>query len=129
VTFAVAAGLSTSAALLAFGAPILGALGTSAESMAPALSYLSWRALATPAVLLMNVCQGVCLGQQDSATPLAVFASVGVANLLLDVVLILGMGLGCTGAGMATPVAQWAGALVFLNHLLRKVRAALLCSY
>ena len=109
ITFAVIAGSVTSACLLSCGERLLLLMGTSAATLKPALAYLSWRALATPAVLLMNVCQGICLGQQNSATPLAVFTSVGVLNVLLDVALVVCLSLGCAGAGMATPIAQWAG--------------------
>jgi Na+-driven multidrug efflux pump len=121
MTFAAIAGTVTSVGLLAFGPQILSAMGTNSVMMAPALSYLSWRALAAPAVLVMNVCQGICLGQQNSITPLAVFASVGIANVVLDMWLILGQGMGCGGAAIATAIAQWAGVLYFLLHLYKKV--------
>lgn len=65
--------------------------------------------------------QGICLGQQNSVTPLMVFASVGVLNVVLDVWFILVQNMGCAGAGLATPLAQWTGALAFLFYLHKKV--------
>jgi hypothetical protein len=38
----------------------------------PALEYLRIRAIASPAVMVMAVAQGACLGQQDAWTPLQV---------------------------------------------------------
>jgi Na+-driven multidrug efflux pump len=122
VSFAAVAGISTTVILTGFGPQILGLMGTNVEMLGPALAYLNWRALAAPAVLLMNVCQGICLGQQNSITPLVVFACVGLANVVLDWWLIMGRGMGCTGAAIATAAAQWAGALYFFQHLRKKVR-------
>lgn len=122
LTFAVIAGIVTAGGLLGFSQQILGVMGTSAEMMGPAMSYLQWRAIAAPAVMIMNVCQGICLGQQNSVLPLAVFSGVGLLNVVLDVWLILGgPAMGCTGAAIATAAAQWIGAGYFLNHLIRKV--------
>lgn len=124
LTFAVIAGIMTAGGLLGFSQQILGVMGTSAEMMAPAMSYLQWRAIAAPAVMIMNVCQGICLGQQNSMLPLAVFSGVGLLNVVLDVWLILGgPAMGCTGAAIATAAAQWIGAAFFLHHLIRKVSA------
>lgn len=122
LTFAVIAGIVTAGGLLGFSHQILGVMGTSAEMMAPAVSYLQWRAIAAPAVMIMNVCQGICLGQQNSMLPLAVFSGVGMLNVVLDVWLILGgPAMGCTGAAIATAAAQWLGAGYFLHNLIRKV--------
>ncbi len=38
------------------------------------------RALAAPAVLIMSVSQGACLGQQDAWTPFSVLAAAGLLN-------------------------------------------------
>jgi Na+-driven multidrug efflux pump len=122
LTFAVIAGILTSTGLLGFSKEILGAMGTNPEMMASAMAYLQWRALATPAVMIMNVCQGVCLGQQNSVVPLLVFSGVGLINVVLDVWLIMGQGMGCAGAAIATAAAQWLGAAYFLRHLTNKVR-------
>jgi Na+-driven multidrug efflux pump len=120
-TFAIIAGLCSTGVLCAFGPQILAAMGTNAVMMEPALSYLTWRALAAPAVMIMNVCQGVCLGQQNSVTPLLVFSAVGALNVVLDTWLILGQGMGCAGAAIATAAAQWLGAVYFINRLHKTV--------
>eukprot|EP00892_Ulva_mutabilis_P001402 jgi/Ulvmu1/11262/UM073_0034.1 len=120
LTFAVISGIVTAAGLICGGPQMLAAMGTSAEMMPAALAYLSLRALAAPAVMIMNVCQGICLGQQNSLSPLLVFSGVGLLNVVLDMWLILGQGMGCAGAAVATAVAQWLGAAYFFNNLRRK---------
>lgn len=65
---ALACGCLVVAVLLAAGRPLLAGMGTAPELMHPAWQYLSIRALAAPAVLIMSVSQGACLGQQDAWT-------------------------------------------------------------
>lgn len=128
LTFAVISGIVTAIGLIGGGEQMLAAMGTSAEMMPAALAYLSVRALAAPAVMIMNVCQGICLGQQNSLSPLLVFSGVGLLNVVLDMWLILDQGMGCAGAAVATAIAQWLGALYFFNSLRRKVSWHLLPS-
>jgi MATE family multidrug resistance protein len=56
---------------------------------------------------------------------LIVTLGLNVVNLILDPVLIFGFGLGIEGAAIATTIAQWTGALWFLDLLLRRKREAL----
>ena len=51
-----------------------------------------------------------------------VFVAAGVANLVGDMVLILQLRMGISGAALATTAAQWAGALFFLGYLRRQAR-------
>lgn len=55
-------------------------LSTHQESPAPPSSPLPLRALAAPAVLVMSVSQGCCLGQQDAWTPFGVLMAAGLLN-------------------------------------------------
>jgi MATE family multidrug resistance protein len=67
-----------------------------------------------PAVLVVTVAHGVFRGHQDTKTPMWVAAGISVINLILDPILIFGLGWGLAGAAWATMVAQWVGALVFV---------------
>eukprot|EP01025_Chloroclados_australasicus_P069155 TRINITY_DN9707_c1_g1_i1.p1 TRINITY_DN9707_c1_g1~~TRINITY_DN9707_c1_g1_i1.p1 ORF type:complete len:784 (-),score=40.85 TRINITY_DN9707_c1_g1_i1:1146-3497(-) len=113
-------GISMTCLLQAVGPQLLAAVGTSPELMGPALSYLRIRALATPGVLISNVATGTCIGQQDSVTPMLVYAVSGLINLALDMYLILGVGIGVTGAALATTAAQYIGTAFFLWYLRHK---------
>lgn len=111
--------------LIAFGGPIVELMGATGELRAPALSYLRIRALAAPAVLVVTAGHGIFRGYLDTRTPLVVTLGLNVVNLILDPLLIFGFGMGITGAAIATTIAQWTGALWFLDLLLRRRRAAL----
>lgn len=119
---ALVCGALAMAALLTQGPRLLAAMGTPAEVVGPALQYLRIRALAAPAVMIMSVSQGACLGQQDAWTPAGVLAAAGLLNAAGDMYLIANRGLGVAGAAAATTAAQIAGAVYFLWHLWRKGR-------
>jgi putative MATE family efflux protein len=91
-----------------------------------ACAYLSFRALAAPAVLGMLCMQGAFRGARDTKTPLAALTVTTLSNVVLDAVCIPSrfLGWGAAGAAAATTVAQYAGTGVLLRSLLRRCRFA-----
>lgn len=121
MTMAAVLGVTAVFVLLA-GAPTwVKLMGTPSEAIEPALTYLRIRAWAAPAVLVVTTGHGVFRGMQDTATPLKITLVLNVINLVLDAVLILGIGLGIAGAALATVAAQWVGAGWFLALLWRQL--------
>eukprot|EP00873_Tetraselmis_striata_P020415 jgi/Tetstr1/440679/TSEL_028988.t1 len=114
LVLAFGSGLACTAIMLTCGHALLTTMGATPDTLGPALSYLQIRALASPAVMIANVAQGACLGQQDSWTPLKVFATSGLVNLVLDLVLINNFHMGIAGAAMATTFAQVVAAGFFM---------------
>ena len=55
--------------------------------------------------------------QLDTRTPLMVVAGCNAFHLVLDPVLIFGMGWGVSGAAAATAAAEWAAAAAYLGCL------------
>lgn len=111
-------GIAGSAMLIGLGPTVLKMLYTPPELMAPAMQYLTVRALALPALLVTLVGTAACLGRRDSKTPLNVVCMTGAFNLLVDLYLVLGPPkLGIFGAAVATAGAQYIGAACFLNNL------------
>lgn len=94
-------------------------MGAPPEVVAPALTYLRIRAWAAPAVLIVTTGHGVFRGLQDTATPLKITLWLNVVNVVLDAVLIFGLGWGIAGAAYATVAAQWLGAGWFLRLVWR----------
>ena len=125
LTLGAVAGLLTIAALELAAPLIVAVMGATGELVGPALSYLRIRALAGPAVLLIMAGHGIFRGYQDTRTPLAVTLGLNVVNLVLDPILIFGLGWGLEGAAWATVVAQWTGAIWFLRLLLGSRREEL----
>jgi len=125
LVLAVGTGLAATAIFLAAANPLLSMMGAVGELREPALAYLRIRALAGPAVLLIMASHGIFRGFQDTRTPLLVTLGLNVVNLVLDPLLIFGLGWGIEGAAWATVVAQWAGALWFLALLFGPRRSLL----
>ena len=119
---AVLAGIVAVVFLQAFAVPIAAAMGARGELQEEALSYLRIRAFAGPAVLLVMAGHGAFLGYLDTRTPLIVTIGLNLVNLVLDPLFIFGFGWGLEGAAIATLIAQWVGALWFVDLLLRRRR-------
>lgn len=98
--------------------PLLGLMGATGDLKEPSLSYLRIRALAAPAVLIITASNGAFRGFQDTKTPLVITLWLNLINLVLDPLFIFGFGWGIAGAAVATTLAQWVGALLFLRQLL-----------
>jgi len=95
-------------------------MGAGPDVADPAVSYLRIRALATPAVLVVMAGHGAFRGHKDTLTPLKVALGVNLLNLVLDPLLIFGVGWGLEGAAVATVVAQYLGAVWFLRLIARR---------
>ena len=98
-------------------------MGATAEADA-AVSYLRIRALATPAVLIVTAGHGAFRGHKDTRTPLRVAFGVNLINLVLDPLLIFGLGWGLEGAAIATVFAQYIGAIWFMRLMTQRQMAA-----
>lgn len=124
VTLAVALGVAAAALLLWLAPLAVDLMGSAADFRAPAITYLRIRALATPALLVATAGHGVFRGNQDTRTPLVVVAVVNGLNVVLDPLLIFALGWGLSGAAIATVVAQYLGAIWFVDLLWRRSLAA-----
>jgi len=95
-----------------------------ATLMSEAESYLRIRALSAPAVLVETVAIGAYRGLLDTRTPLLVSGAANFVNLVLDPILIFGLGpvpaFGVAGAAAATAAAEWGSAAVFWVMLTRE---------
>ncbi len=116
------AGAAALAVLQLLAVPILTVMGATGVLQGPALEYLRIRAFAGPAVLIMTAGHGIYRGWHDTRTPLYVSLALNAVNLVLDPLLIFGLGWGLAGAATATVVAQWSGALAFLWLVLGRDR-------
>ena len=93
-------------------ASILGATGAIHDY---AVEYIHIRWFGAPAVLMTMTAFGTLRGLQDMRIPLWIALSVNGLNVILDAVLIFGIGpfpaLGITGAALASVISQWIGAV------------------
>lgn len=121
---AVGIGVFAAGTLILLAPLFVDLMGSSEGTAGPAIDYLRIRALATPAVLIVTTGHGAFRGHQDTRTPLVVAAVVNMLNLILDPILIFGLGWGLRGAAIATVIAQALGAVWFLRLLIRRGMAA-----
>jgi putative MATE family efflux protein len=90
------------------------------EAVEGAVSYLRIRAWAAPAVMVVMAGNGAFRGHQDTVTPFRMTVVLNLVNLVLDPLLIFGLGWGLAGAATATLVAQVVGAGLFWAAMARR---------
>ncbi|MGH1373021.1 MAG: MATE family efflux transporter [Cellvibrionaceae bacterium] len=86
-----------------------------------ASSYGQIRMLSAPLVLANVVILGWFIGQQNTRVPLILLVATNLANLLLDIVFIWGLGLNSDGAAMATVCADSFGFALGLFFIRRQL--------
>jgi MATE family multidrug resistance protein len=118
---AIGLGLLVTTILQLGAGPILDLMGASPEVASEASGYLRIRALAAPAVLIITLGHGAFRGHQDTRTPFYITLGFNLVNLVLDPLLIFGAGWGLNGAAVATLIAQWIGAGLFLVLIGRRL--------
>lgn len=117
IALALASGaLLTAAGLLCSGV-ILEWMGTPQEVMVYALPYLQIYFLGMIPQLVYNIGSGVLRAVGDSRRPMLFLICAAMANIVLDVVLVLGFEMGVRGAAIATVISQVVSAVLILASL------------
>ncbi len=116
--FAIVAAVLTVVFSLLTG-PILTILHAPAESFASAVSYLRICFIGIPFITAYNVISSIFRGLGDSKSPMIFVGIAGVLNVLLDYVLIGPLGMGATGAALATVASQAFSVCISLIYIRR----------
>jgi MATE family multidrug resistance protein len=74
-----------------------------------AASYVSIRVFSAPAVLVTYTIVGWFIGRQDTRWPMVIVVATNGANIALDFLLIVGLGLNSDGAALATLLSEYVG--------------------
>ena len=104
------------------GGWLVRALGASGDVATNAEVYLRISMFGVPALLVTLAGTGYLRGRQDTFTPLAVALGANVVNLVLELVLINGLGLGIGASALATVLAQTGAAAIYVGRVVRAVR-------
>ena len=83
-------------------------------------SYASIRIASAPAVLITYAIIGWFIGRQNTRWPMVIMVLTNLANIVLDFILIIGLGLNSDGAAMATVIAEYLGLAVALALVWRQ---------
>lgn len=116
--------LGTAVGVLGFlAAPwLLGLLGATGAVLDEALVYLRVSLFGVPAMLVVYAGTGYLRGLQDTRTPFVVAVGSATANLVIECVLIFGLGYGIGASALSTVIAQWGAAALYLWWVARAVR-------
>lgn len=100
-------------------------MGAEGVMQSLSIDYMTYRLAGGPAVLFIMASFGIFRGLQDMRTPLIVTTVVNALNVLLDWLLIFGIGpfpeLGVTGAALATTISHYIGMVITLYALHKKL--------
>ena len=118
-----AIGVVVAAVVWVLSEPVVRLLGADGPVVGEALVYLRISLLGVPAHLVTFAGTGYLRGLQDTRTPLVVAVTTAVANLVLEIALIEGLGFGIGASAASTVVAQFAGGAVYVTLILRATTA------
>ena len=122
LSLALGLGTLLSITLVLLQEPLLEIMGAGGNEYAS--SFLAIRALAAPAVFCISASTGILRGYLDTKTPIFVLFLANAINFGLDVALIAYADLGPMGAAIATTMAEWISAILFLLVLAGKLPSA-----
>ena len=126
VWLAVLIGIVVTVAGVALTDPLVAAFGAGDEVSEQATTYLRIAFLGTTPLLVMLATTGVLRGLQDTRTPLVVAVAGNALNILLNVLLVYGVGsfdgLGIAGSAIGSVLAQLASAAALLTVVVRAAR-------
>ena len=102
--------------------PLVSLMGAGGDVRTFAVDYLRWSMPGLVAMLLIFAGTGVLRGLQDTRTPLVVATAGFTLNILLNLLLVYGLGWSVTGSAVGTSIAQGAMAAVYLAMVQRNAR-------
>lgn len=96
--------------------PLLKLLGTPADILDNASTYLLIIFLGTLGNIFYNQVSGAMRGMGDSRWPLIALVISSVTNVVLDIVFVANLGMGVAGVAWATLISHFLSGLVLLFH-------------
>ncbi len=105
-----------------FSKSILTAFGATPDIMEYGTQYLVIISYGAPLIIFVLVVSSLIRGSGDAVKPMIIMIAASVINIILDPVLIIGLGpfpeMGIRGAALATIIAQSIGAVLALYYFL-----------
>ena len=104
---------------LIFKNPLLRVLNTPDEAWTDAVEYMFWCVLGVPFTYGYGSLCAVLRGMGDSKRPMYIIGIAAITNIILDLLLVAGLGMRAKGAAIATSAAQLMSFLFALVYLYR----------
>ena len=119
ITLATICGIFLSVVGFLFARPLLAFLDTPDAIMDQAVLYMRAYFCGIPAQLIYNYCAAMLRSVGDSTRPLIFLSVSGAANVILNLIMVLGFRQGALGVGVATAASQWIACAMILVHMIR----------
>ncbi len=117
LSFTVILAVVVTALGLIFKNPVLRLLNTPDEAWTDATEYMFWCCLGIPFTYGYGTLCSVLRGMGDSTRPMYIIAAAAITNMILDLILVWGLGMRAKGAAIATSLAQLVSFLFALIYL------------
>ena len=99
--------------------PLLELIKTPGEVMGEAVPYMRAYFCGMPACLLYNYLAAILRSYGDTRRPLIFLSLAGVVNVVLNLIAVMGFGMGAVGVGIATAASQYVSALLIVLYMCR----------
>jgi MATE family, multidrug efflux pump len=111
---AVILGVPVAVVVAVLARPLAHLLGGRGDVLDAATTYLRISAIGLPFVFVTFVGHGVMRGYNDLRKPLLIVLLANVVNLVLEVIVVYGFGMGIAGSAWSTVIVQIGAAAMFL---------------
>jgi len=122
VWLSIAFGVAVAVLVAALAPQLVSLIGGEGEAASLAVTYLRIAAIGLPAAFLALGATGYLRGVADLKTPLAVVVLGNLANVVLEVVFVYGLGSGIRGSAWGTALAQLGMGAAFVVVVSRGLR-------
>ena len=102
-----------------FAPQLLGLIGIEPSILPEAILYMRAYFCGMPAALLYNYCAAMLRASGDTSRPLGFLTIAGIANVLLNLVMVLVFKTGALGVGVATAVSNWVSCTLIILFMLK----------
>lgn len=96
---------------------LLRVMSTPSDVFGDASAYLRIYFAGVTGLLIYNMCSGILRAVGDSLRPLYLLILTSLMNVVLDLVFVVGFGMGIQGASLATVLSQFVSAVLVLRLL------------
>jgi putative MATE family efflux protein len=116
---AILLGVAAAVLLLFTGEWFLVLFGGEGAPLVAAKRYLFISLIGLPFLLLSMAGAGAFTGQQNTRTPLMIAVAGALANLIIELILVVGLGYGIGASALSTVIAQVGTGLIFATAVVR----------
>jgi len=119
ITLSIIFGIPITVIGIIFAPDFLMLMGIDEALLEQATLYMRAFFCGMPANLVYNYCAAMLRSTGDTTRPLFFLSSAGVVNVIFNVIMVVGFGLGAMGVGIATAVSHWISCILIITFMLK----------